>query len=567
MDLRDHDVRILAISHCDSSATFSAEPGRCDLRMWRHLVGLTPAAPGFAEVSLTPRIHDLFGPRSVVGEFLSPRGRIFSSWKLDSAAGTVSLQVRLPVGVGAATITVPKPTTIGKPSAAAVVKLHGSVVWDGAKLVGRPAGIVSAVDTPDGVSFSTTNGAFSFESKAAMSTFHRFKADDDAATPLAPAPACALTGNWTDANSQPHSHTHIEFWQDPGGGFVARTTPWNNMGLSSHGRFVTPNTVELLMVGGQMESSAVTASPQVNGAVTDVLIEGNQMENTQPWNNFTIRQAKAANGSGVDRTARIFLRNNQGMECGMALDDGRRGPCHTPHTSSLPLKSDGVAPTDKKRRLVGVIQTTPSVAFAAAHPENITAMPFDGVMLIADPPVPWIPSRFYPSEHSADFSFATMSNRSMNLTALTEQLGQLNGVNLGGVTENFLLVHANGASAFSSFDGVVSGNFKKLAAAAAATDGLRGIIFDSECYLRDPTNKLAVCWMPSRVCPKSCPTPKLQWPWLRRCMLGRVPCRGIQGWRGGYDKRARGMAGGPDAVDDWSVGLNESNPSASSFHQ
>eukprot|EP01047_Picozoa_sp_COSAG01_P050544 COSAG01_NODE_5121_length_4471_cov_8.084629_7_plen_330_part_00 len=107
------------------------------------------------------------------------------------------------------------------------------------------------------------------------------------------------------------------------------------------------------------------------------------------------------------------------------------------------IKSDDVHQTlptvIKKRRLVGVIQTVPSVAFAATHPENITALPFDGVMLIADPPVPPIASRFHPSEHSADFSFATMSNRSMNSTALIEQLGQLKGVDLGNVTENFLL--------------------------------------------------------------------------------------------------------------------------------
>jgi alpha-L-rhamnosidase len=133
--------------------------------MWKHLVGLTPAAPGFAEVSIAPKVHDVFGPRSVGGEFLSPRGTIASSWRLDSAAGTVSLRVSLPVGVGAATITVPKPTTAGKPAAAAVVRLHGAVVWDGTKLVGEPAGIVGAVDTPDGVAFSTTNGAFAFESQ------------------------------------------------------------------------------------------------------------------------------------------------------------------------------------------------------------------------------------------------------------------------------------------------------------------------------------------------------------------------------------------------------------------
>jgi hypothetical protein len=133
--------------------------------MWKHLVGLTPAAPGFAEVSLIPRIHDGVEPKAVGGEFLSPKGSISSSWKLN-AGGKVSLSVSLPVGVGAATIVVPKPTKDGQPAAAATIKLGGSVVWDGAKLVGKPAGILSAKDQPGGIVLSTTNGDFDFESTA-----------------------------------------------------------------------------------------------------------------------------------------------------------------------------------------------------------------------------------------------------------------------------------------------------------------------------------------------------------------------------------------------------------------
>jgi hypothetical protein len=52
----------------------------------------------------------------------------------------------------------------------------------------------------------------------------------------------------------------------------------------------------------------------VGGAVADVLIEGNTMVNTEPWNNFTIRQALFANHSAAgDRTARVYLRDNDGM--------------------------------------------------------------------------------------------------------------------------------------------------------------------------------------------------------------------------------------------------------------
>lgn len=119
-----------------------------------------------AEVSIVPLIHDSVGPRSVGGQFLSPKGVIKSSWKL--SAGTVSLSVSLPVGVSAATIVVPKPTANGQPAKVASIKLGGTVVWDGAKLVGKrkPAGILSAKDQPNGVAFTTTNGEFSFESVA-----------------------------------------------------------------------------------------------------------------------------------------------------------------------------------------------------------------------------------------------------------------------------------------------------------------------------------------------------------------------------------------------------------------
>lgn len=112
-----------------------------------------------------PRIHDSVGPRSVGGEFRSPKGRIRSSWTLTDA-GLVSLSVSLPVGVTGATIVVPKPTRGGKPLSTATVKLGGTVIWDGARLVGKPAGIVGAVDQLHGVSFKTTNGMFEFESAA-----------------------------------------------------------------------------------------------------------------------------------------------------------------------------------------------------------------------------------------------------------------------------------------------------------------------------------------------------------------------------------------------------------------
>ena len=135
--------------------------------MWKHLVGLTPATPGFATVTLNPRIHDSVGPRSVVGQFLSPKGMITSSWKISGAAADfVELSVSLPVGVQTATIVVPKPTKDGIASTAASITLGGKQIWDGTKLVGTHAGILSAKDERKGIVFGTTNGVFDFVSRA-----------------------------------------------------------------------------------------------------------------------------------------------------------------------------------------------------------------------------------------------------------------------------------------------------------------------------------------------------------------------------------------------------------------
>lgn len=127
---------------------------------------MTPAAPGFSEVNISPRIHDSVGPRSVGGRFLSPKGMISSSWRItgSGAYDDVELSVGLPVGVRRAAITVPKPTTNGKPSAVARITLAGKEIWNGSALVGNPAGIMSASDGRNGVVLETTNGVFEFVS-------------------------------------------------------------------------------------------------------------------------------------------------------------------------------------------------------------------------------------------------------------------------------------------------------------------------------------------------------------------------------------------------------------------
>ena len=173
-------------------------------------------------------------------------------------------------------------------------------------------------------------------------------------------------------------------------------------------------------------------------------------------------------------------------------------------------------PAAARRRLIALIQACPSVSWVAAHPDNVSALPFDGVVIIADgdPPVPGKASnRYFPRNQSADFSFAPMSTVAMNASGLSAQLGKLKGLDLGDATDNFLLVHANAAGPFSGFatgDALVRANFKKLAAAGAAA-GMRGIMFDPECYLKD-SRGMPACWEPSSVCPSSCPSPCLPTP-------------------------------------------------------
>jgi hypothetical protein len=148
--------------------------------MWKHLVGLTPAKPQFAEVVIHPKVHPAEGPASVSGTFMSPRGAISSGWKLGGGGAgpgsSVELSLSLPIGVQRATVVVPKPfdKKIGggagnisyAPAAGMVTITEGGVeVWDGIKLVGTHPGIAAATDVGDGVAFELSNGQFQFVAK------------------------------------------------------------------------------------------------------------------------------------------------------------------------------------------------------------------------------------------------------------------------------------------------------------------------------------------------------------------------------------------------------------------
>ena len=138
--------------------------------MWKHLVGLKPAAPAFAEVVVAPKVHPKYGPRSVAGDFLSASGKISSAWATAPNGTSVSLNVSLPVGVRQATIVVPYPFVRDggnyRPAAAAVVTGGSAVVWDGTELVGNHPGVTSANDVGGAVAFVVVNGAYALTATA-----------------------------------------------------------------------------------------------------------------------------------------------------------------------------------------------------------------------------------------------------------------------------------------------------------------------------------------------------------------------------------------------------------------
>eukprot|EP00040_Diaphanoeca_grandis_P005094 m.31359 g.31359 ORF g.31359 m.31359 type:complete len:780 (+) comp16447_c0_seq1:96-2435(+) len=67
--------------------------------------------------------------------------------------------------------------------------------------------------------------------------------------------------------------------------------------------------VALVYRGNSVDNGAWS----VQGAVTDVVIEGNTMTNTADWNQFTVTEGKNPDGSSANTTFRIFVRGNTGF--------------------------------------------------------------------------------------------------------------------------------------------------------------------------------------------------------------------------------------------------------------
>jgi hypothetical protein len=184
-------------------------------------------------------------------------------------------------------------------------------------------------------------------------------------------------------------------------------------------------------------------------------------------------------GQACSRQACSGARESAGTVRPRLPRHARARPSQTPPLAppASPPECPGAKTVRKKkvgRRLIALIQALPSVQWVAQHPANVSALPFDGIVMLSDPP----------RNSDSDFSFMTQRNVSLNAAALKLQLDQLRGLELGSATDNFVLVHATPAGSFASYvePGKVATNFGLLAAAASAA-GLTGIFFDVECYL------------------------------------------------------------------------------------
>ena len=94
--------------------------------MWSQLAGITSTGPGFATVSIAPRVDPNLGPASVAASYRTPRGLIKVAWNRTNAS-TVRLRVQIPVGIETAVISVPTPF-----GGAHAITESGVGIWDSA---------------------------------------------------------------------------------------------------------------------------------------------------------------------------------------------------------------------------------------------------------------------------------------------------------------------------------------------------------------------------------------------------------------------------------------------------
>ena len=132
--------------------------------MWRSVVGIEPAAPGWKKVTVQPLII-ADGPASATGSMLTVLGKVTVEWTRADAAGqdrsapaaAAKLVVTIPAGA-TAQVVVPCAD-----SSTATITESGKPVWKAGKFVAGVAGVTESVEQALGaVAFEIESGSYVF---------------------------------------------------------------------------------------------------------------------------------------------------------------------------------------------------------------------------------------------------------------------------------------------------------------------------------------------------------------------------------------------------------------------
>ena len=129
--------------------------GNIEVFFYKYLAGISPTKPGYREISIKPHIvGDL---THVAASVETVNGLVSSSWRRNE--DSVSLDVNIPANCRA-NVSVPKIRREG-----VTVEESGKIVWEDGSYVDGVAGIDSASENAEYVTFNIGSGIYSFELK------------------------------------------------------------------------------------------------------------------------------------------------------------------------------------------------------------------------------------------------------------------------------------------------------------------------------------------------------------------------------------------------------------------
>ena len=141
---------------------------------YKHLLGVTPLQPGYAQISVRPAVVTHPNLTHVSGTVATPLGRCVVAWStnLSSEAALYQLDVAVPLGARGK-VAVPLAVTApaaGDARAAPLIKESGRPVWSGGRFVSGVPGVLGASIVDDQVMFSVASGNYHFTLDNATTT-------------------------------------------------------------------------------------------------------------------------------------------------------------------------------------------------------------------------------------------------------------------------------------------------------------------------------------------------------------------------------------------------------------